>query len=181
MLRAARSGVVLPPAETPKKHEEAAGELTTWWGLPTDLQNLGAALTAGTFYRQIGDPGEWQALVVVDQSDVALLSLGQTVEIRFDEMPNVVVPGRVDEISRRELSESPRHLSNRVGGELATETDAAGVHRPASATYQVRVILRHDNELLRIGLRGTARIHVASEPLAPRATRWLARTFHFHF
>jgi hypothetical protein len=64
---------------------------------------------------------------------------------------------------------------------LATETDEAGVQRPASASYQVRVILYDPNELLRIGLRGTARIHVAPEPLGSRAAKWLARTFHFHF
>lgn len=180
-LRASRGGCVLPPAETPLARETAAGDLATWYGLPTDPQNLGAALAAGTFYCQIGEPGQWQALIVIDQTDVALLGIGQTVEIRFDEMPNVVVPARVDEISRRELSESPRHLASQVGGELATETDAAGKLRPASATYQVRVILYHSNELLRIGLRGTARIHVAAEPLVPRAMRWLARTFHFRF
>lgn len=178
-LAAARSGVVLPPFETPPDRDAALGDLPGWSGLPTDVDNRGAALGEGTLVCQIGDPHCWQALVVVDQTDVNLLNVGQKVEIRFDEMPNVVVEASVDEISRRELAESPRHLSNKVGGELATRTDPAGVERPLSASYQVRVVLYDPRALLRIGLRGTARIHVPAEPLASRAARWVSRTFHF--
>jgi putative peptide zinc metalloprotease protein len=178
-LRSSRAGVVLPPFETPPARETALGDLPSWSGLPTDVENRGAALTEGTLVCQVGDPHCWQALVVVDQTDVNLLSVGQTVEIRFDEMPNVVVEAQVDEIARRELAESPRHLSNKVGGELATRTDDAGVERPLSAAYQVRVVLYDPRALLRIGLRGTARIHVPAEPLAARAARWMSRTFHF--
>lgn len=179
VLRSSRGGIVFPSPETPAPRETALGELPTWSGLPTDPENRGAALGEGTLFCQVGDARHWQALVVIDQSDVNLLELGQTVEIRFDEMPNVVVAAQVDEISRHRVGESPRHLSNKVGGELATSTDAAGVERPVSATYQVRVSLYDPGALLRIGVRGTARIHVPAEPLGTRLARWVSRTFYF--
>jgi putative peptide zinc metalloprotease protein len=178
-LRTARGGVVLPPPETPIARQTSPGELPTWSRLPTDPCNRGATFEAGTCFCLVGDPQKWQALIVLDQIDLPLVAVGQDVEIRFDELPDVVCAGRVAEISRRELSESPRHLSNKVGGELATQTDRAGLERPLTPTYQVRVDLFDPRALLRIGLRGTARIHVPPEPLAPRLARWLSRTFHF--
>jgi len=176
-LTAARAGVVLPPPEAAQQSDET--ELPTWSGLPTDKVNRAATLADGTLLCQIGDEHEWQALVAVDQTDVGLLKVGQEVEIRFDELPDFTVAAVVDEISRRELREAPRQLSNKAGGELATSTDARGVERPISPTYQVRVVLYDPEALLRIGLRGTARIHVPPASLGTRTARWLQRTFHF--
>jgi putative peptide zinc metalloprotease protein len=177
-LRVGRGGIVLPPNETPRARETTLGELSPWYGLPSDAENVGATLETGTFVCQIGDPTAWQALVVVDQTEIGPVAVGQAVEMRFDELPNVTIAGRVAEIARRELSESPRHLSNKRGGELSTKTDSAGVERPLTPTYQVRVVL-NEPWTLRSGLRGTARIHVQPEPLGPRFARWVCRTFHF--
>jgi putative peptide zinc metalloprotease protein len=179
MLVAPRDGVVLPPTETPVPHETALGELPTWSGLPSDRRNAGATLVEGTLLCHVGDPNAWQALVAVDQTDVELLAVGDTVDILLDELPEYPIRAVIDEISRRELSESPRRLSNKAGGELATVTDKAGVERPQSATYQVRVVLHDPEALLRIGLRGTAKIHVGPQPIAARVGRWMMRTFHF--
>ncbi len=178
-IKSPRGGIVLPPPEAPKPKETALGELPTWSGLPSHPTNRGAKLEAGTLFCQVGDEHEWQALVVVDQTDIGLLEEGQSVEIRFDELPEITVAGRIDEISRREMSESPRRLSNKSGGELATETDEAGIERPIAPTYQARIVLYDPHALLRIGLRGTARIHVPSASLGSRVARWLSRTFHF--
>ncbi|MGC3967457.1 MAG: HlyD family efflux transporter periplasmic adaptor subunit [Pirellulales bacterium] len=178
-LVAPRMGVLMPPPETPTTKSAALGDLPEWYGFPTDRRNLGTTLAEGTLFCQIGDAHEWQALVAIDQTDVALLREGQAVEIRFDEHADYVVAAHVVEILRRELAESSQRLSNKSGGELATETDAAGVERPISPTYQARVVLYDPSGQLRIGLRGTARIHVPAASLGSRALRWLNRTFHF--
>ena len=178
-LTAPRDGLVLPPPETPKSRETALGELPAWSGLPTDARNRGATLPEGTFFCQIGDRHEWQALLAIDQTDVTLLEVGQTVEIRFDEHADYTVEAHIAEISRRELTESSQRLSNKAGGELATETDATGVERPISPTYQARIVLFDPTGILRIGQRGTARVHVPSASLGSRTMRWLNRTFHF--
>ncbi len=178
-LAASRSGIVLPPPETPPAHALDRGELPEWHGTPLEPINRGATLVEGTLVCRIGDPHHWQALAAIDQTDVDLLRVGQTVDVRFDELPEVTVAAYVDEISRAQLAESPRRLSNKAGGELAGTTDRAGVERPQSATYQARLVLYDPRALLRIGLRGTARIHVPPQPAATRLWRWLLRTFHF--
>jgi putative peptide zinc metalloprotease protein len=178
-LVAPRAGLVLPPPETPTPNETALGELPTWSGLPTDRRNRGATLVEGAFLCHVGDPHAWQALVAVDQTDVELLRVGDAVDILLDELPEYPIAATIDEISRRELAESPRRLSNKAGGELATVTDKAGVERPQSATYQVRVVLYDPEAMLRIGLRGTAKMHVRPQPIASRLARWAMRTFHF--
>jgi putative peptide zinc metalloprotease protein len=179
-LVARRDGVVLPADATPTTKQSDAGELRTWSGLPTDLGNLGATLPSGTVFCRVGTLDEWEASLAIDQADIELLSIGQIVEIRFAAMPEETVSGRIEEISRRELTETPRHLSNKVGGELATKTDAAGIERPLSATYQALVRISDPDRALRIGLRGTAKIHVPAQPIAARVARWAKRTFHFH-
>jgi len=178
-LTAPRDGLILPPPETPQARDTALGELPLWSGLPNDRKNRGATLSEGTLFCQIGDEHEWQALLAIDQTDVALLREGQVVEIRFDEHADYTVEARIAEISRRELSESSQRLSNKAGGELATETDSAGVERPISPTYQARIVLYDPHGLLRIGLRGTARVHVPPASVGSRTLRWLNRTFHF--
>jgi len=183
-ITAPRDGVVLPPPETPTRNHAQATELSelpTWAGLPTDQRNRGAMLEAGTFFCQIGDEHEWEAIIAVDQDDIALLNEGQIVDIRFDHHADFTVTAKVTEISRRELTESSRRLSNKSGGELATTTDETGVERPLNPTYQVRVVLYDPTGQLRIGLRGTARIHVPAASLGTRSLRWLRRTFHFEW
>ncbi|MCE9607590.1 MAG: HlyD family efflux transporter periplasmic adaptor subunit [Planctomycetia bacterium] len=178
-LVAGRAGTVFPPPENLAATKIPQGELPGWSGLPSDEKNLATTLEAGTLFFQIGDTERWEALVAVDQADVELVALGQAAEIKVDELPDITFRGQVEEIARRELVESPRGLSNKVGGDLATETDAAGIERPLSATYQVRVVLTDPDALLRIGLRGAAKIHVPPTPLLARVHRWLGRTFHF--
>ena len=75
---------------------------------------------------------------------------------------------------------SPRHLSNKAGGELPTKTDKAGVERPITTSYQVLVFPLDDPDgLLKIGLRGRAKIHANWEPLGLGLWRWFSQTFHF--
>ena len=178
-LVASTAGVVFPASETAPPKQQVPAELPTWSGRPSDGKNHGASLTEGTLFCRIASGDRWQGIVMVDQSDVELLEPLQSVEIRFDQLPDSTLVGRVDEISRAELTESSKRLSNKGGGELSTTTGEDGVERPVSATYQVRVVLDDPERLLRIGLRGTARIHVAPASIGSRVARWLQGTFHF--
>ena len=178
-LTAGEAGIVLPPAETPAPKVQVLGELPQWHGLPADQKNLGALFTEGTLFCRIGDGKTWEAVTAVDQSDIELLQEGQVIDVKVDAVPQAIFTGEIAEISQRELLESPTRLSNKAGGDLATQTDESGVERPISSTYQVRIVLRDDSGLLRTGLRGTARIHVPSASLASRSWRWFSRTFHF--
>lgn len=176
-LVAHRSGVVLPPPwhQAPSQ----PGMLRAWEGDLLASRNLGSYLQESTLICQVGRPAQMQAVAIVDQSDVELLREGQRVEVRLDQLPGSTWQSRVAEVAKVRLEASPRGLSNKAGGELPTWTDEAGVERPQFTSYQVRIPLDDAQQLLRSGLRGEAKIHVAPEPLASRLWRWLRQTFHF--
>jgi putative peptide zinc metalloprotease protein len=176
-LRALRDGTVLPGPAVPA-HAQSADRLRDWTGRPHDRDNVGCSLATGTLYCEIGDPRRWQALIVVDQDDLPFIRLGSPVEIKLDELPDIVFHGVVDEIAERELTEAPKHLSNKAGGDIATETNAAGVEVPLAKSYQVQVAFEDSEGLVRLGLRGSAKIHVDWEPLGRRIARWCLQTFH---
>ncbi len=177
-LKARTAGVVMPPRGV-RKRPTIEDELPTWSGTPLDPENLGALLTASVPVCYIGDPKKMKATLVIDQADIDFVRRGQKVEIMLDELPGRVLEGEIEEIAQVELLASPEQLSNKAGGELPTETDAAGIERPMSTSYQARVPLDNDDGLLRIGLRGEAKIHVGSMPLGRRIWRYLAATFNF--
>ena len=63
---------------------------------------------------------------------------------------------------------------------MATRTDESGQERLRSAAYQVRVLPLDDPDgLLRMALRGEAKIHVGSQTAAQKLARAFSRTFHF--
>lgn len=177
--KAPAAGTVLPPPEIPADRREA-GELATWTGTPLDEWNLGATLPAGTMLCRIGDPARMEAVLVVDQGDVEFLKLGQAVEILLEELPGRTWHGTIREISKTDVKVTPRQLSNKAGGEVATKTDAGGGERPRSTSYQVRVQPLDDPDgLLRMGLSGRAQIHAGSQTAASMLARAFAKTFRF--
>ena len=75
---------------------------------------------------------------------------------------------------------TPKNLASKAGGELATKTDESGVERPWSPSYQVLVFpLDGPDDLLRIGLRGRAKIHARWQTVGQRAWRLVSETFNF--
>ena len=127
----------------------------------------------------VGDPHKMEALLVVDQEEIEYLKQGQAVEVKLDELPAETLTGEIAEIGAEPLTVSPRHLSNKAGGELATKTDESGVERPLNTSYQVRVPLDDPEDLLRIGLRGRGRIRTEPQTLGHRLWRYITQTFNF--
>ncbi|MBS0208271.1 MAG: biotin/lipoyl-binding protein [Planctomycetes bacterium] len=180
-IRAAQTGTVLPAPEVPEP-ATTEGELVAWWGSPFDVQNRGCWLTTQDMFCQVGDPRSMQALAVVEQADVVYLHPGQVTDVRLDALPGKTFRGRVVEVSSDEVRESPRHLSNKAGGELATKTDEHGAERPQTTSYHVLIYpLEGADAALVAGQRGWAKIYAPWQPLGWRAGRWFARTFQFRF
>jgi len=94
-------------------------------------------------------------------------------------LPGKVFESHVASISPETLKVSPRALSNKVGGDLATETDESGRERPIKPTYQANAPLDDLNGEIVIGTRGTAKIHAGYQSLGQRGWRYLSRTFNF--
>ncbi len=172
------SGTVLPPPELPAKRNQDK-QLQHWSGTPLDPKNRNAYLEQGVLFCLVGDPHKMEALLVVDQEDIEYLRKGQTAEVKLDELPAETLSGEIAEIGAEPLTVSPRHLSNKAGGELATKTDESGVERPLNTSYQVRVPLDDPEDLLRIGLRGRSRIQTEPQTLGHRLWRYITQTFNF--
>lgn len=177
-LKAARAGVVLPPAAT-SPPPALPGRLASWSGLPLDRNNLGCYLENETLFCLIGEPTRLQATLVIDQADVELVSIGQEVEIQLDALPGQTLPGRIEEVAENDLLLAPRQLSTRRGGELETQSDASGQERPTSTSYQARVSLDDAQGQILLGYRGRAKIHLAPQTLGQRLSRYLSQTFNF--
>jgi putative peptide zinc metalloprotease protein len=178
-LKAPISGTVLPPQLVPRR-EDPDGQLPAWSGSPLEKENLGAFLQEGVLFCQIGDPRKLEAVVVIDQADRNLVRKDQRVYIKIDELPHDTFTSKVAEIAESELKISPPRLSNKSGGELPTKTDPhSGVERPVSTSYQARVPLDDETGLMRLGLRGTARIQTDWIPLGTRFWRFVTHTFNF--
>jgi len=187
-LSAPAPGTVFPPPSTPKGRQPE-DELPTWSGTPLERENLGCYLEQGQLFCQVGDPARMEAILVIDQADIEFVREGQTVEINLEALPQEtfthnLVAGRrqkltIEEVAKSDLKISPVRLSAKAGGELPTRTDATGLERPLSASYQARVPLDDPNGQLLPGLRGHAKIKVGTQPLGTRLYRWLAQTINF--
>ena len=177
-LRATAAGTVMPPPWRDKQ-PSAEGQLQPWSGTPLEERNLGAALEEGDVFCLIGDPQKMEAILYIDQGDIDFIKKGQRVEIKLIEMPFEVYEGTIEEIAPSESKVSPKRLSTKAGGDLPTETDPSGVEKPLSASYQARVLIDDPDDLIRLGLRGQAKIHTAWQTLGQRIWRGLNRLLSF--
>jgi putative peptide zinc metalloprotease protein len=178
-LKAPIAGTVLPPPLVPRR-DDPEEQLPNWSGSPLEKENLGAYLREGTLFCQIGDPRKLESVLVIDQADRNFVRPGQSVDLKIDELPRHTFSSTVAEIAESEMKIAPRRMTTKSGGELATKTDPnSGVERPMSTSYQARVPLDDQTGLMRLGLRGTARIYTDWMPLGTRVWRFITHTFNF--
>ena len=137
-------------------------------------------------FCQIGDPHKLEAIMVIDQRDVedVKMDLDQhrkvPVDIKLDALPHDTFESHITELAQDELKIAPQRLSTKTGGDLATTTDPQSkLEHPQSTSYQARAPVENPDNLMRLGLRGRGKIHVAWLPLGTRLWRLLAHTFNF--
>ena len=179
------SGTVFPPPIKPHR-ETNDGRLPGWSGSPFHAKNQGAVLQEADQFCQIGDAGEFEAVLVIDQADVDLIGQYESengslppVELKLDSYRWTVSEGQIRKVSLAPMEVTPVSLASQGGGELNAKTDDNGMLRPISTSYQARVPLGNADDLLRVGLTGQARVYTGWQPLGRRMYRYLARTFRF--
>ncbi len=178
-VRAPISGVILPTEEK-KQTKLPGGQLPAWSGSLLREENIGASVQLNDVLCLVGDPEKFEALLVIDQADLPFVRDGLDVRIRLDAYASETLHGQILEIAKSDMEQvTSATWSTQTGGELTTVTDAAGVQRPQSASYEARVPLADLPVSLRSGLRGRAKIDAAWQPLGRRLWRLLTRTFHF--
>ncbi len=181
-IRATATGTIIPP---PPRREPSSAQrinLASWSGSPLDKENLGATYSPDDQHNllcQIGDPQQWDAVLVIDHRDLDLITSQQEVRLMFEESPYHVFISHVQDIADDEMEAIPSRLASTSGGPIPSQADPDGVVRPLSTSYQAAVPLDNHLGLFRNGLIGQARIKTAPRTLASRLGRYLRRTFSF--
>ena len=180
------SGTVFPPPIKPHR-DTNDGRLPGWSGSPFHKKNEGAVMMEADQFCQIGDANQFEAVLVIDQADVDLVRLFYEqnngsypdVEMKLDAYRWTTSHGQIQKVALAPMEVTPVSLASQGGGELNTKTDDNGMLRPISTSYQARVPMSNDDDLLRVGLTGQARVYTGWQPLGRRMYRYLARTFRF--
>ncbi len=179
-IKAPSGGIVVAPPRVPEpKYEQTKTRLSSWYGTPLDDKNEKCFLEPRTHLLSIAPDKNYQATLLVDQGDRNDVYLNQPVELKLEHLPGRTYEGTVEQISERHLEFVPEVLSNKLGGELPTVTDAQGRERLQSIAYQTTVLVAEDTDLLKSGMRGRARFKVDSRSAGEWLWRYLRRTFHF--
>ena len=177
-LVAPRDGVVLPPPSV-KPQPDAGGKLPSWTGNALDDRNLGAMFQEGTVLCMVGDPERFEAVMVVDQTEMEFIADGQRVDLKLDAFPWQTFTGTVDQMAETHIEAGSERLSVKAGGQVPTETDSSGREVPISTSYEALMTLDDAEAVFIPGMRGTARIQLGSRTVGQWLLRLLWQTFNF--
>jgi putative peptide zinc metalloprotease protein len=169
-LVAPAAGVVIP-APALERRTPNDGRLPTWSGVLLDEPNLGALVEPGTLVCLVGDPAKLSAVLLVDDTDVARLTPGQSVRMIFEQVPGQILRGEVVDVARRDIERGDSAMTARA--DLASLFAGLTPSGRDDAHYQVRVKFDSPAQPLAIGGRGEAKVAAERITLA----RWLARYF----
>lgn len=176
------AGTVIPPARLPDRPGDSDDQLTGWTGSPLDQENLGAFLSPGgqqNMLCQIGDPDQWDAVMVINQDDVDLVREGQEVRLMFEQSAYHVFVTELSFLTTKEMEQAPQRLASTSGGPLPAQADADGTVRPLETSYQAEARVDNSVGILQNGLVGRAKIKTRPRTIASRLWRYLSRTFNF--
>lgn len=178
------AGTVFPPP--PKPNRGGDGRLPSWTGSPFNPRNAGAYFVERDQFCQIGDAKDFEALLVIDQTDIDLVGRFKQenaefpkVDLKLDAHRWDVLSGQILKVASAPMEVTPVSLAGQGGGELDAKTDSSGMLRPLSTSYQARVPLENSEGVLRVGLTGQGKIYTGWQPIGTRLFRYLARTFRF--
>ncbi len=176
-IKADRDGLVI--AAPAKPDRVPPGKLANWSGSPLERRNLGASLEMGTPLCQIGDLKEVDAKLYVDQDYIDFVRSGQAVAIMLDSQPGRVYDTKIAVKSPKPVPDVSKQIADSTGGGLPTQASEDGTERPLSPTFAVRAPLDDSDGMMRVGLRGRAKVYTEWQTLGQRLWRYLTRTFNF--
>ena len=186
VIRADQSGRVVSAPQQEQRISEMQGieSLLGWEAHPLASRNLGARVETNTVLCELQPVEEYEAIVLVEQTEVAFLKEGQPMEIKLDAFPQQTLRGKVAQIARVEVDVPPEQLLISKGGELPVRMRSDGQYGLPGAYYEVRVALEGfekaevpPNKLLATGLRGRAKIECGEWTCWEVAVRELNKLF----
>jgi len=178
---AQRDGVIMPPPNIPTRaYDSSSRQLKTWSGTPLDPENENLFVEPGTLICMVGDPEKMKATLAVEQSERALVEVGQRVRLMLDELPGVEFEGTVDFIGQDPMVTVARELSQNNGGGIATRVGAGGKEVPMLTWYEVAVSIENQTDYpVMSGFRGCAKIRTSNMSLGDRLIRYFTNIVRF--
>ena len=176
-VTAPHAGIVIPATARTANPGVGTSELSATH--PLKPENLDRFLQRNTVLCEIGPSDDFDAILLVDQSEMEFVEDDQRVWLKLDAAPDVTLTGSTESVGVDRVTNVPTPLSNRVGGEVATVSADGVTETPVSPHYHVRVRIDESDAIgldrvLRHGNRGKARVDCGSWT----CWQWLSRTVH---
>lgn len=182
ILKAPRSGVVAAAPNVPQA-PIVGHQLSEWSGVPLDEKNLGALFEPNTVLCMVADEDRYEAIVILDQSDVQLVKPQQPTKFCMEQYRDQVLQGHVLYSSHDELEIVPRELSQTNGGPIAIKPIAAGGEKPLLKSFEVYATIDlkplGTSVQLGDGFCGSAKINVGTASLGEMAVRYVRNLINF--
>ena len=174
---ARRSGQVIP--EWTGLRPDKEDQLTTFDGSPLHLQNIGSKMPSGQRLCTIGELTDFDAVLVVNEHDIAFVHTGQQATLLLDSVAGQRQTASIESVARKESEHVPGSLSKSNGGSIELQPPVNSKRQstqPNDEHFEARVPM---NSLtpLSVGLRGQARIRVGSATPFERIRMLTYRTF----
>ena len=144
-------------------------------------RNLGAWVERGDLVCQIGQPDDFEVVLIVEQAAIDKVAIGQSVRVRLDEYPAATLNGEVSDVSSAALDSVPPEVSARCGGLIQTQPAPSGAPQPSTRSSQVVSTFSKQLPDVRLtaGMRGRARIRLNDESIGGRMIRYLQNAIQF--
>lgn len=133
-----------------------------------DLQNLvGQFFLRGRPLCEVGNRGEYRAIISLGESEARRVSVGQRTAVRLRALSGQTFVGTVRSAPIASLSKlSSSGSANLTGGDVPTQVNREGQFEPSVTYYEAEMIIRDpDGDHLRSGLTGMARIQTGRTTL----------------
>ncbi len=171
VIRAPTSGkLIAAPRLTEEKGD--GHRLVRWSGYPTDEQNHDCFMEPGHELMSLATDENWNAELILSQSEIERVSLGATVKLALGAMPAKKFTGKVSDISRAEWT-AERNAERR------DDPGAARRDQPPSTSYVVLVQLEPSEIAFIAGASAQSRIETPSISAFGRASRFLNSLLRF--
>lgn len=207
VMRAAKPGVWIEPLRADKQADQYAigQQLGGWTGLPLEAKQQSCFIEAGTVIGWICAGDSAKVVVLVDESSVQWVRVGQQADVRLTSLPNQTFAARVTEIGLEPTEELTPRAATSPGvissagdsGQVASSSRAASSGSGGSLeksrlktawnSYWVTLELDTASQLIEVnqgimsidGLDARAVINIGQQSLASRAWRWLSGQIRF--
>lgn len=165
--------LIAAPRRGDEHDANSQSRLVYWSGYPTDPRNQNCFLEPGHELASVLRDDQWDAEIILSQSDVQRIAVGAGVKLALEAMPSKRFHGSVIEIAKTKWDENQN-------ADRRDDPNAKRLERPLATSYAVRVSLDEvDDVPLITGARATCRVEAASISLLGRAWRSLTGLFRF--